>query len=182
MVNTLGLPTVFFTHSAADLQWPELACLICPNDTTSTSARNKALQENPAIADWFFHECINKFIDAFYVGILGATDYWMRYEWQHRGSPHVHGIAWFAGAPDVAKVLSSTEDRDEQMQELLRYVDKTVSMINPAVQLNGSDIESAPLPKISSHICNKAYADVVNLSEDLSELPLFSKHVWFSSC
>ena len=28
MVDTLGLPTVFFTHSAADLQWPELACLI----------------------------------------------------------------------------------------------------------------------------------------------------------
>ena len=27
MVDTLGLPTVFFTHSAADLQWPELARL-----------------------------------------------------------------------------------------------------------------------------------------------------------
>ena len=25
MVDTLGLPTVFFTHSVADLQWPELA-------------------------------------------------------------------------------------------------------------------------------------------------------------
>lgn len=25
MVDTLGLPTIFFTHSAADLQWPELA-------------------------------------------------------------------------------------------------------------------------------------------------------------
>ena len=24
MVDTLGLPTIFFTHSAADLQWPEL--------------------------------------------------------------------------------------------------------------------------------------------------------------
>ena len=23
MVDTLGLPTIFFTHSAADLQWPE---------------------------------------------------------------------------------------------------------------------------------------------------------------
>ena len=30
MVDTLGLPTIFFTHSAADLQWPELAHLICP--------------------------------------------------------------------------------------------------------------------------------------------------------
>ena len=29
MVYTLGHPTVFFTYSAADLQWPELAKLIC---------------------------------------------------------------------------------------------------------------------------------------------------------
>ena len=28
MVDTLGLLTIFFTHSAADLQWPELAHLI----------------------------------------------------------------------------------------------------------------------------------------------------------
>ena len=94
----------------------------------------------------------------------------MRYEWQHRGSPHVHGIAWFAEAPDVVKVFSSTEDREQQMQELLRYVNKTVSTINPAVQLDGSDIESAPVPKTNPHICSKAYADVVNLTEDLSDL------------
>ena len=25
MVDKLGLPTMFFTHSVADLQWPELA-------------------------------------------------------------------------------------------------------------------------------------------------------------
>ena len=30
MVDTLGLPTIFFTHSAADAQWPELARLVCP--------------------------------------------------------------------------------------------------------------------------------------------------------
>ena len=29
MVDTLGLPTIFFAYSAADLQWPELARLIC---------------------------------------------------------------------------------------------------------------------------------------------------------
>ena len=34
MIDTLGLPTVFFTHSAADLQWPELGKLLCPDDPT----------------------------------------------------------------------------------------------------------------------------------------------------
>ena len=82
MVDTLGLPTIFFTHSAADLQWQELARLICPDDPVSSSSCMKALQENPAIADWFFHHRIQKFINAFYVGVLGATDFWY-----HFGSP-----------------------------------------------------------------------------------------------
>ncbi len=41
MVDTLGMPTVFFTHSAADSQWPELSHLICPSNqqhsTTNSS-------------------------------------------------------------------------------------------------------------------------------------------------
>ena len=76
MVDALGLPTVFFTHSAADTQWPKLAKLICPNDQHSSSSRNAAIADNPVIADWFFAHRIDKFIDAFYVGILRATDYW----------------------------------------------------------------------------------------------------------
>ena len=62
MVDTLGLPTEFFIHCAADLQWPELTRLTCPDDPDSSSARNKAVQENPAIADWSFYQCIVKFI------------------------------------------------------------------------------------------------------------------------
>lgn len=50
MVDTLGLPTVFLTHSAADLQWPKLARLICPDIPESTS---KGSEANPAVADWF---------------------------------------------------------------------------------------------------------------------------------
>ena len=170
MVDTLGLPTVFFTHSAADLQWPELARLICPDDPDSSSSRNRALVENPAIADWFFHHRIQKFIDAFYVGVLGATDYWMRFEWQHRGSPHVHGLAWFPDAPDVERVLISTDGSDAAKEELTRYVDQIVSTTNPAVLPDGSNADSAPLPKTVPHICNKPYAEVEDFQQDLSDL------------
>ena len=58
MVNSLGLPTVFFTHSAADSQWPELANLICKDDPQNKSKRNEAVITNPAIADWFFFQRI----------------------------------------------------------------------------------------------------------------------------
>ena len=101
-----------FTHSAGDLQWPELARLICPEDPGNASARIKAVNENPAIADWFFCHRVQKFLDVFYIGVLKATDYWMRFEWQHRGSPHVHGVAWLPNAPDVEQLLTSAEVPD----------------------------------------------------------------------
>ena len=56
MVDTLGMPTVFFTHSAADGQWPELACLICADNPGSSSSRSSAVSENPVIVDWLFYK------------------------------------------------------------------------------------------------------------------------------
>ena len=171
MVDTLGLPTVFFTHSAADLQWPELACLICPEDPHSSSSRNKAVQENPAIADWFFYHRIVKFIDAFYTGVLGASDYWLRFEWQHRGSPHVHGLAWLPDAPDVKQALATSEETSgAAKQALIQYVDKIVSTTNPAVLPDGSNVDDAPPPKTNPHICNQPYSEVEDFDQDLSDL------------
>ncbi len=78
---------MIFTHSAADLQWPELARLLGVEDTDSSSAISKAAVENPCLADWFFYHQIVKFMDVFYKDILNAKDYWLRFEYQHRGSP-----------------------------------------------------------------------------------------------
>ena len=71
MVDALGLPTVFFTHSAADTQWPELAKLICPNDEHSSSSRNAAIADNPAIADWFFYSLGRQVYRCWYSGSNG---------------------------------------------------------------------------------------------------------------
>ena len=168
MVDTLGLPIVFFSHSAADLQWPELARLICQEDPDSSSARSTAVIENPAISDWFFQHRVHKFISAFYTDVLGATDYWLRFEWQHRGSPHVHGLAWLPDAPNVENVLASAVEGS--MEELLRYVDKTVTTINPAVLPDGSNVAYAPPPKTQPHVCNKPYSEVEDFQQDLSDL------------
>ena len=74
MVDTLGMPTIFFTHGAADLQWPELARLFATEYDRSYSQAT-ALIENPALADWFFYYRVQQFIETFYVDILGTTDY-----------------------------------------------------------------------------------------------------------
>lgn len=69
---------------------------------------------------------------------------------------------------NVAKAQTSSEDRDVHMEELISYINKTFSTINPAVQLDGSDIDS--VPQTNSHICNKPYTNVVDFSEDLFDL------------
>ena len=166
MVDTLGLPTVFFTHSAADLQWPELAGLMCPDDPDSISSHTKALCNNPALADWFFYERISQFIKAFYCDVIGCCDYWMRFEWQHRGSPHVHGLAWLPNAPDVQASL----DSDEGRLKLVSFVDSVVSTTNPAILPDGSNASEAPLAKTDPHICNKPYSEVEDIQQDLIDL------------
>ena len=170
MVDTLGLPTIFFTHSAADLQWPELARLICPDDPESRSRRTTAVIENPAIADWFFSHRVQKFIEAYCVGVLGATNYWLRFEWQHRGSPHVHGLAWLPNAPDMEHLLSSSDNIDAAKQEIIQYADGLVSTCNPAVLPDGSNIADVPAPKTDPHVCNQAYTEVKDLDQDLADL------------
>ena len=166
MIDTLDIPTIFFTHSAADLQWPDLAQLI-----PSSSNQSQTVIENPAIADWYFYHRVQQFIQLFYVDILGVTDYWIRFEWQHRGSPHIHGLAWLPNAPDVERILSvpgvnSTPDKEE----LIKFIDTLVSTSNPAVLPDGSNLDSAPPPKVNPHICSIPYSEVQDHQQDLVDL------------
>ena len=155
MVDSLGLPTVFFTLSTADLQWPELAQLICPEDDDDRAARSRAVIENPAVADWFFYE---RFQRHFFLDILGATDYWLRYEWQHRRSPHVHGLAWLPGAPDVERLYTDPTVSEANREKAVRYINSVVCTTNPALLPDGSNLTDAPLPQTNPHVCNKACA------------------------
>ena len=170
MVDDLGLPTVFFTHSAADSQWPELARLICPDEEDRSSRRCKAVVDNPAVV--FYHR-ISKFVDAFYTKMLGAKDYWYRFEWQHRGSPHVHGVAWLENAPDVEQLLTAQEESDvfAAAKQITSYVDGLISTMNPGISGDGGDGEIFP-PAVTKplHICNKSYAAVDDFQMDLVDL------------
>ena len=44
-------------------------------------------------------------------------DHWSRYEWQHRGSGHVHGFLWLKNGPDLdRKNVNDLEHRRELVQ------------------------------------------------------------------
>ena len=169
MVNSLGLPTIFFTHSAADTQWPELANLICKNNPQSKAKRTEAVIKNPAIADWFFFQRIKLFIKHFYKDILHAKDYWLQFEYQHRGSPHVHGLAWLAGSPNMEDLEVETPNH-EKKQQITNYIDSIVTTINPAILIDGSNLSEAPCPQADPHICNKPYKHVEDFDTDLAQL------------
>ena len=102
---------------------------------------------------------------------LGASDYWFRFEWQHRGSPHVHGLTWLPDAPDVEQVLANSEvTSTAAVEALVQYVDKIVSTTNPAVLPDGSNVDEVPPPKTNPHICNLPYSEVEDFDLDLADL------------
>ena len=143
------------------MQWPELAHLICLEDSDSSASRIRAVNDNPAITDWFFCHRVQKFVEAFYIGVLKATDYWLRFEWQHRGVPHVHGVAWLPDAPDIEQLLR-TNDNIESVKEIIQYANRVVTTINPAVSSDGSNIDDAPPPITQPHVCNSSYLEVAD--------------------
>ena len=100
-------PTWFSTITSGDLCWPELFMSLDPSITyekaqfLSKDTRKKMLQENPVMAARIFKLRIASVLKTLLkkngghgnaLGIL--QDYWFRYEFQDRGSPHLHGLLW----------------------------------------------------------------------------------------
>ena len=59
--------------------------------------------------------------------------FWCRYEWQHRGSPHVHGFIWIEGAPNMDNIDWSNEDECKSAE---RYFHSIVHAWNPREDLH----------------------------------------------
>lgn len=179
MIDALSMPTIFFTHTAADLQWPKLARLICADQGVS---QREVVVANPALGDWSFYFCVQKFIEYFYVQILHVSDYWLRYEWQHRGSPHIHGLAWLPNAPDVQQILALPGIQNTSREDLIKFIDSLISTCNPTVLSDVSDLNSAPPPKVNPHICSLPYLEVEDRQQDLIDLvATCQRHTWCST-
>ncbi|KAJ1524609.1 hypothetical protein ONE63_011093 [Megalurothrips usitatus] len=125
MIEQLGMPTVFFTVSAADFHWPGLFKLLCPEEDLSTISEKKR-------ADLII-------------------------EYQHRGSPHVHGLLWLKNAPDITDLSKKS---DEDIGKIIEYFDTLISSTNPNVNA----------PPAVIHPCRIELEDIIDLKKDLAEL------------
>ncbi|KAI3934810.1 hypothetical protein MKW98_026218 [Papaver atlanticum] len=118
MVNQLGPPTIFFTLSAADLQWPELYKLLDTENRLESldpnrrrRERAKLLNENPLVVSWFLQKRVDLFLKLFLKKEFKVVDHWYRFEWQSRGSGHVHGFLWLEDRSDPSRIATDEEAR-----------------------------------------------------------------------
>ena len=124
----------------------------------------------PQLFTFFFYHRVRKFLDAFYLGVLKANDYWLRFEWQHRSSPHVHGVAWLPNAPNVEQLLTSDEVPDSIREEIIKCSDRIVTTLNPAQSSTADSDTQWPVPVTKPHICNMSYLDVQDYHQDICDL------------
>ncbi|XP_013855915.1 uncharacterized protein LOC106511716, partial [Austrofundulus limnaeus] len=130
MVRQLGTPTFFCTFSAAEMRWPEVITAIKRQqgeevdfEGLNWSEKCDILRSNPVTAMRMF----DKRVEALFRDLLFSpaqplgeiADYFYRVEFQHRGSPHIHGLIWLKG-----KVPVVDEDDD---QTVCDFVDRYIS-------------------------------------------------------
>jgi hypothetical protein len=81
---------------------PDVENKIAISDTERYERRAANVNSYPHIVATFFHLKTELYVEHICKGIMGADAYWMRYEWQSRGSTHVHYFLWLKGAPDLS--------------------------------------------------------------------------------
>ncbi|KAK3914308.1 Glycine N-acyltransferase, partial [Frankliniella fusca] len=156
----LGLPTIFFTASAADVRWPRLRELIierCGLPSADDKKYYQLVLDNPKICSDYFYEMFTMFFESIVLGSFEVLDYWYRFEWQMRGSPHVHGVMWLQNAVDVNLLQAKFE---EVKITVIQYFDKLISCESP--NLNYIDV--------GSHPCSVKIADISSVEDDVAAL------------
>ncbi|KAL5698787.1 DNA helicase [Ranunculus cassubicifolius] len=116
------------------MQWPELFDLLDTGNNLANLSlmekrkeKAKLLNDNPLITAWFLQPRVELFIKSFLKKEFSVVDYWYRYEWQNRGSGHVHGFLWIKDSPDVSQVATN----EQQRLRICEYFDRLVCTMNP---------------------------------------------------
>ncbi len=87
--------------------------------------------ENSHITTWFFDKCFNTFFCDVLIKQWDLEDFWYRYEWQHRGSIHVHKIGKRKNAPKIE--WTQIKENENEMRNVIQYIDSIVTTNNPGI-------------------------------------------------
>ena len=134
MIRQLGIPTLFMSFSANDLNWADLIVTLgkivdnqdysedLKNNTLSWQTRSRLVQSDPVTCVRHFDNRVNQFIQTILknkhspLGFL--SDFFYRVEFQQRGSPHIHMLAWIKDAPKYGEANEA---------DVVKYIDSIIS-------------------------------------------------------
>ena len=134
MIRQLGIPTLFMSFSANDLNWSDLIVTLgklvdnknyseeVENNSLPWETRSRLVQSDPITCVRHFDNRVSQFIQTILksesspLGLLG--DFFYRVEFQQRGSPHIHMLAWIKDAPKYG---------ESEESDVLKYIDSIVS-------------------------------------------------------
>lgn len=115
------------------------------------------MHENPLITAWFFQKRVKAFLTGVVKQCFEVEDFWYRFEWQWRGSPHVHGVLWLKNGPKFENLDSITE---QQLEHITRFCGRLARAWNP----------NKNQPMSSVHPCRKKFSEVLDDPTDLTTL------------
>ncbi|SMY30034.1 unnamed protein product [Zymoseptoria tritici ST99CH_1A5] len=123
--------------------------LTLPPDERARVAREN-LKNNPHVADAHFERRFKLFLEKVLKPKFNVVDYWYRYEYQSRGSPHVHFFLWC----EVPKFpnLSTAEEDQKAFASSGMNKSKTVLQFS-STELTGTQAELADVVnRVQCHI------------------------------
>ncbi|KAM4059613.1 PIF1-like helicase [Hirsutella rhossiliensis] len=143
---SLGCPGAFITFSPADLHWrslyqhmPRYGEWLRASEPERMALSRYLLRQNPHIAAFHFYRRYCFFRDIVLRKKFNVTDYWDRYEWQGRGSPHNHGLYWMQEGP-------AADMEDEAARDMFARVwGFHVTAVNPEPRRTVPQGEGNPL-------------------------------------
>lgn len=132
IVHSYGPPNLFFTLSVADKHWTELMQHLPRyqewlegDKAKKSSIANENLRDYLHVVDNFFWYRVEAFLDKVTKPKFNAKDWWYRYEWQGRGSAHVHDFLWIDGLPPWDLKT------DTGKEEFAEFCGKHATTLNP---------------------------------------------------
>lgn len=127
-----SMSPVFMTFSAADMQWQDLhrhfsgyTDLGDADDRTRRTFVWEGVQNNPHIVAHYLALRLRAFTKHVLHPLLGFADSWDRFEWQARGTGHLHTLFWIPTAPAL------DQETDAARAAFARYWGEVITAWNP---------------------------------------------------
>ena len=174
-----GTPDMFWTLSTADMQWPDLHWHMPQTENptedpkVACQRRQVMLYKNLHIAAAYYDQQLQVYFKHIFSPLLGICHFWYHYEWQERGSSHIHGFFWLHDGLRANKIdwevlkRADTIISDEQtvkMKNFMEYWNRIVLTSSPFPH------QDKNMPLLGEHPCSLKWVTLKNIKQELADL------------